>query len=202
MYNYEEKNLIIVYKDELLLNQLKKLIETDDDNEEFVGTIDDSIKIISWDEKTWMHNKKAGNINDKVLFLGSIKGTEKLTPVVDIKFNKYGVKYGWAGNQFILWIDQSELKVEEKYKEFINEISNMPIPENYKNVISKPIILNNNNPSTNAFQKFISEASSLVVNTGISIFNSSKDKKNKEMQMYLYGIINLYLNHLQKFMEA
>ena len=202
MYNYEEKNLIIVYKDELLLNQLKKLIETDDDNEESVGTIDDSIKIISWDEKTWTHNKKAGNINDKVLFLGSIKGTEKLTPVVDIKFDKYGVKYGWAGNQFVLWIDYSELKSEEKYKEFLNEISNMPIPEKYKNVISKPIILSNSSHSTNAFQKFINEASTLVVNTGISIFNAGKDKKNKEMQMYLYGIINLYLNHLQKFMEA
>ena len=72
MYGYEEKNLIIVYKDELHLNQLKKLIETDDDSEELVGTTDDSIKIISWDEKTWTHNKKAGNINDKVLFLGSI----------------------------------------------------------------------------------------------------------------------------------
>ena len=202
MYNYEEKNLIIVYKDELLLNQLKKLIETDDDNEESVGTIDDSIKIISWDEKTWIHNKKAGNINDKVLFLGSIKGTEKLIPVVDIKFDEYGVKYGWAGNQFILWINPSKLKEEEKYKEFLNEISNMPIPEKYKNVISKPITLINNNPSANAFQKFINEASTLVVNTGISIFNASKDKKNKEMQMYLYGIINLYLNHLQKFMEA
>ena len=91
------------------------------------------------------------------MFLGSIKGTEKLTPVVDIKFDKYGVKYGWAGNQFILWIDYSELKSEEKYKEFLNEISNMPIPEKYKNVISKPIILSNSSHSTNAFQKFIDE---------------------------------------------
>ena len=78
----------------------------------------------------------------------------------------------------------------------------MPIPEKYKNVISKPITLSNSSHSTNAFQKFINEASTLVVNTGISIFNAGKDKKNKEMQMYLYGIINLYLNHLQKFMEA
>lgn len=200
MYSYEEKNIIIVYKDELLLNQLKKLIQTNDDNEEYVGTVDNSIKIISWDEKTWIHNKKAGNINDKVLFLGSIKGTEKLIPVVDVMFDKYGVKYGWAGNQFVLWVDSSEL--ETQYNDFLNELSNMPIPDKYKDVISKPIILGDSSESTNSFKKFINRASTVVVNTGASIINASKDKKNKEMQMYLYGIINLYLNHLQKFMEV
>ena len=199
MYGYEEKNIIIVYKDELLLNQLKKLIQTNDDNEESVGTIDNSVKIISWDEKTWIHNKKAGNINDKVLFLGSIKGTEKLIPVVDVKFNKYGVKYGWAGNQFILWIEPSDL--DEQYNDFLNELSNMPIPEKYKDVIIKPITIGNNDEA-NSFKKFVKKASTVVVNTGVSIINASKDKKNKEMQMYLYGIINLYLNHLQSFMEA
>lgn len=171
---------------------MKKLIETDDD----------SIKIISWDEKTWSYNKKAGNITDKVLFLGDIKGTEKLIPVIDIKFDKYGVKYGWAGKQFLLWIDASFLKDENTYKKFLDEIASMPIPEKYKNVISKPITLSNSSHSTNSFKKYINEAYNFVVNTGISIFNAGKDKKNKEMQMYLYGIINLYLNHLQKFMDA
>lgn len=65
------KTLIVVYKDEMLMNQLKKLVETNDD----------SINIVSWTEKVWLGNKKAGNIKDKVLFLGEIKGTDKLIPV-------------------------------------------------------------------------------------------------------------------------
>lgn len=77
------KTLIVVYKDEMLMNQLKKLVETNDDSEsgDIVGTTDDSINIVSWTEKVWLWNKKAGNIKDKVLFLGEIKGTDKLIPV-------------------------------------------------------------------------------------------------------------------------
>lgn len=77
------KTLIVVYKDEMLMNQLKKLVETNDDSEsgDSVGTTDDSINIVSWTEKVWLGNKKAGNIKDKVLFLGEIKGTDKLIPV-------------------------------------------------------------------------------------------------------------------------
>lgn len=41
-----KKTLIVVYKDELLMNQLKKMVETHDDNDEsVVGTRDDSIDI-------------------------------------------------------------------------------------------------------------------------------------------------------------
>lgn len=77
------KTLIVVYKDEMLMNQLKKLVETNDDSEsgDIVGTTDDSINIVSWTEKVWLWNKKAGNIKDKELFLGEIKGTDKLIPV-------------------------------------------------------------------------------------------------------------------------
>ena len=46
-----------------------------------MSTTDDSINIVSWTEKVWLGNKKAGNIKDKVLFLGEIKGTDKLIPV-------------------------------------------------------------------------------------------------------------------------
>ena len=88
------KTLIVVYKDEMLVNQLKKMVETNDDaeNGDTVGTRDGSINIVSWSEKVWLINKKAGNIKDKVLFIGDVKGTDKLTPVIDVKFNDCGVK--------------------------------------------------------------------------------------------------------------
>ena len=70
MNYYGAKTLIVVCKDEMLINQLKKFVETNDDKnvDSIVGTIDGSVNIVSWDEKTWIANKKAGNINDKVLF--------------------------------------------------------------------------------------------------------------------------------------
>ena len=81
------KTLIVVYKDEMLINQLKKMVETNDDigETQVVGTRDNSINIVAWTEKVWLSNKKAGNIKDKVLFLGDIKGSDALIPVVNEK---------------------------------------------------------------------------------------------------------------------
>ncbi|MCI6995655.1 MAG: hypothetical protein MR936_02405 [Eubacterium sp.] len=44
------KTLIVVYKDEMLMNQLKKMVETKDDggDEQIVGTRDASINIVAW----------------------------------------------------------------------------------------------------------------------------------------------------------
>jgi len=77
----EPQNLIVVYKDkdEISLNQLKKMVDTKDDevdSDGIIGTEDGTVKIVSWNEKTWLNNKKAGNtgqLDDKVLFLGDIK---------------------------------------------------------------------------------------------------------------------------------
>ncbi len=62
MFN-EKKTLIVVYKNELMLNQLKKLVETNDDGEgdNIVGTRDGSVQIVAWTESVWKDQKKAGN---------------------------------------------------------------------------------------------------------------------------------------------
>ena len=129
-----QKTLIVVYKDEMLMNQLKKLVETKDDSEtgEVVGTRDDSINIVSWTEKVWLGNKKAGNIKDKVLFLGDIKGSDKLIPVIDTVFDNYGVKFGWAGNQAIVYADIKKLNDRATYISFLEKLAELPIPEMIK----------------------------------------------------------------------
>lgn len=124
-----KKTLIVVYKDELLMNQLKKLIETnDDDGDVVIGTQDDSINVVSWTEKVWLGNKKAGNIQGKILFLGDVKGTDKLIPVLDIQFNDSGVKYGWAGNQAVLFVDPKALTNRENYDSFLKKLEELPVP--------------------------------------------------------------------------
>lgn len=116
------------------MNQLKKLVETNDDanNDSIVGAIDNSVNIVSWNEKTWLANKKAGNIKDKVLFLGDIKGVENLIPVLDIKFDEQGVKFGWAGNQAVVFADVKSLSHREDYLEFIKKLAELPVPEMIK----------------------------------------------------------------------
>lgn len=138
----DTKTLIVVYKDEMLMNQLKKLVEANYDADgKTVDTANGSVKIVSWTEKVWNGQKKAGNIDSKVLFLGDIKGMDKLIPVLDIKFDEFGVKYGWAGNQAVLFIDPRVLKKKEDYLAFIVKLNELPVPEMIKGAIENIEVL-------------------------------------------------------------
>ena len=75
------QTLIVVYKnrDEMAINQLRKLLETDDDHEDrIVGVEDGSVEIVPWTEKVWIQNKEAGTIKSKVLLIDDIKGSDQL----------------------------------------------------------------------------------------------------------------------------
>ena len=74
-------------------------------------------------------NKKAGNISGKILFLGDVKGTDKLIPVIDVKFDDSGVKYGWAGNQAVLYVEPKALTNREGYDAFLEKLSDLPVPD-------------------------------------------------------------------------
>jgi len=232
-----KKTLIVVYKDELLINQLKKLVETRDDNEDgLVGTRDDSINIVSWTEKVWLGNKKAGNLQGKILFLGEIKGTDKLIPVIDVKFDRYGVRYGWAGNQAVVYADLKELTNRDDYDAFLETLSDMPIPEMLK--ANKNAESSVANQDTNEESELVSEVISEQTEDSESLVDEKEQKKpdifgaawkaiasgvdavgkagsqvaikseklfrNKSLmkqQMLCYGVVNLYNDGLETFMD-
>lgn len=220
------KTLIVVYKDEMLMNQLKKMVETNDDtdSEIVVGTKDHSINIVAWTEKVWLANKKAGNIKDKVLFLGDIKGTSDLIPVVDVKFDDCGVKYGWAGNQAVLFIDPKVISLKEDYMKFINKLTELPIP----NMIKQPnnVKIEKSDTVEVKEQKDVVEYTekrktpSVLIKAQKGILKGAdsvgkvrnivtnkmedllRDKKTVRRQMFFYGVVNLYRNGLEEFMNS
>lgn len=216
-----KKTLIVVYKDELLMNQLKKLVETKDDTDQaVVGTSDDSINIVSWTEKVWLQNKKAGNIQGKILFLGDIKGSDKLTPVIDIDFNEHGVKYGWAGNQAIVFADVKALTSREKYDCFLEKLSALPVPSFLKaakdNIVkngtdedSSSVEAEENKKEKPAIikkaQKAILSGAEAIEKVGTQVASKSEEVfRNKSLmkrQMLFYGVVSLYNNGLESFMK-
>ena len=218
-----KKTLIVVYKDELLMNQLKKMIETNDDAEDAViGTKDDSINIVSWTEKVWLGNKKAGNIQGKILFLGDIKGTDKLIPVLDVKFDYRGVKYGWAGNQAVLYVELEELTNREIYDEFLKKMSELPIPSFLK-TMNEDVVENTGEDSVAEIVKqegvddkknpaFLN-ATKKVLESGVDVFEKIgkniavkseeifRSKSLMKRQMLFYGAVHFYWNGLENFMD-
>lgn len=207
MFFNEPKTLILVCNDEMVVNQLKKLVETnDDENEEkLTGTKDGSVRIVSWNEKMWMQQKEAGNINSKILFLGDIKGTDKLIPVIDEKFNDCGVRYGWAGNQAVLYINTQALKSKEDYNAFLEKLQALPLPEQLKKKPESPKAAEQQDkdaPKTNIF--------AISLNAVFGFFDDAtgfakdvlSDRNLLKQQMIFYGIINLYNNHLEQFIQG
>ena len=193
------KTLIVVCQDEILTNQLRKLVETSDDVDgKVVGTRDGSVKIVAWTEKVWLDQKKAGNIDSKVLFIDNIKDTDKLRPILDIKFNECGVQYGWAGNQAAIFVDPDALKNESAYNEFVEKLNALPVPE---------VIKNKQTTTSDTRKKFgLAGIGTFLLGpigtVGAYLLASKfEDKKAVKNQMFFYGIINLYNNHLEEFMQ-
>lgn len=221
---YEPKTLIVVYKDEMLANQMKKLIETKDDTDDgLTGTRDSSINVVTWTEKIWLANKKAGNITSKVLFLGGIKGVDSLIPVVDVKFEKHGVRYGWAGNQAVIYADPGEIKTIDSYYAFYSELKSMPVPQAIKDASKPKTAPTKEQPQEEVKQEseekkgFFAKGKDLLkkvedtivdgmvdIAEKASIFTEEnfRNKKAVERQMLFYGVINMYNEGLETFMNA
>lgn len=217
------KTLIAVYKDELLMNQLRKMVETHDDNEQdVVDTKDVSLNIVSWTEKVWLGNKKAGNIQGKILFLGEIKGTDKLIPVIDVKFDEYGVKFGWAGNQAVVYADPRMLTNRENYDAFLKKFSALPVPAFLKATKESNVaddiseysdsetteIEENKHKKVDVFKtvkKAFSSGAGALGKVGNQVASKSEEVfRNKSLmkqQMLFYGVVSLYNEGLEQFMN-
>ena len=182
------QTLIVVYKDEMILNQFKKLIETKDDSgENIVGIKDGSVKIVAWSEQIWLEPKKAGNITSKVLYIGNVKGADKLIPVIDIKFDEYSSRFGWAGGQAAIFADVEELLNSKLYDEFLGKLKELSIPEELKEDKRAHFEIKK--------VKFLDK-----VAKGIQgIFD---DKKAIYQQQLIYAVIKAYYFGLREFLEA
>ena len=221
---YEPKTLIVVYKDEMLANQIKKLIETKDDTDGgLTGTRDSSINVVTWTEKIWLANKKAGNITSKVLFLVGIKGVDSLIPVVDLKFEQHGVRYGWAGNQAVIYADPGEIKTIDSYYAFYTELKSMPVPQAIKDASKPKTAPIKEQPQEEVQQEseekkgFFAKGKDLLKKVEDTIVDGMVDmaekasifteenfrnKKAVKRQMLFYGVTNMYNEGLEIFMNA
>lgn len=225
-YPFDSKTLIVVYKDEMLLNLVKKLIETKAPGEEESP----EIKIVSWTEKAWLAQKKEGNLDSKVLFLGDIKGTDKLIPVLDIKYCEHGVQYGWAGTQAVLFATPKEISKHDEYEAFMTELRTMQVPavikgnDKKKNTIedqpqveevSEDVDISESEEKAPAEQKkgllakaknFFDDSVDSVnrfgVNASLAAQDFFRDKKFVARQMLFFGAIKFCENGLDEFINS
>ena len=218
-----EETLIVVYKDEMVLNQFKKLVESRNRDQEYLANHPE-LNIIAWNEKTWLNNKKAGNIRGKILYLGQLKGTKELIPVIDIKFQKYGVCFGWAGNQAVLYGNRKNFKTKEEYLEFVSALNECSVPESIKEPINatfgeendsemqtdeevvEPIETENKKGLFSKLKNGIGKGITLAKEKSSDLIdgwdNLTRSKKAVVRQMLFFGVDNIFKDGLDEFVKS
>lgn len=183
------KKLIIVTNNISIAKELDNLIITNDDknDEEIVGTRDNTVQPIIINNQAWDKVFSSIPKDYKVLILGDMDHISKLT-TNHILFNKYGVRYGWKDNVAQIEIDYTQLKNKNDYDKFYKELTNLNVSEKFKQKSNFKFNI-----------KSIAEiALGVPFLIGTDIIQSNNAIKQQQL---VYGLYNLYINDLQKFIN-
>jgi len=121
MFEQNIKKLIIVCDDNTVgyANYLRQLVSANDDEDDvIVGTKDDAIKVSVWLEQNYLDNMSTISSNEHVLFIGENQASKNEISSMHVKFDKYGMKYGWLGKRGMMIISKT-IDNPEDYNEFI-----------------------------------------------------------------------------------
>lgn len=126
----QPKQLIIVYKDELVAQQLRKMIEEHDqklasehgDIEGF-GPVSMTLRT----DEVWKQNSVQGDTDDYVIFIGVHKSHDGLAQVMDVKYDSQGVRYGWSGKHAAITANTDALFRRDAYVDFLRDLANLPV---------------------------------------------------------------------------
>ncbi len=113
--------LIIVCDDKTVeyANYLRQLISVNDDKEgEIVGTEDGAVEAAVWLEKDYIANMATISSKEHVLFIGENKSSKSEISSMTIKFDKFGMRYGWLGKRGMMMVSDN-IKRPETYDKFI-----------------------------------------------------------------------------------
>ena len=183
-----KRNLAFVTKDELLYQQLKKLVEAEDDEDEVViGTKDGTVRLVRWEEDKWVYRSKTDTVDSKVIVIGDCKGADSGVKLMNVKYDQFGVRYGWIGNCAYVHADLRRIRAKGVYDAFLEELRRMPAPEVIKE--DKKLRLN--------WKTGLKAA----LATPILAKDLYDDSYAVRRQMYFFGIIHFYYHHLEDFLS-
>ena len=180
--------VIIVCKSKPLSTETIKLIETEDDidNETIVGVKDGTVQTILWNEAAWEAFCEKLTGTEKVLIIDDIKHTNSLTSQ-QIRFEKFGVKYGWNGNVARIEANPKELKGANDYQEFLSAMDTLEISPKLKK---------------NAKFKFDwTAAGKLVVFPPLLIADLLSENTEVKKQQLLFGLYSFYMQDMDEFLN-
>jgi len=146
-----------------------------------------------------------------------------------VKFDDCGVKYGWAGNQAVLYVDPKVLANRSVYDEFLRKLSKLPVPgflktmkgniatgtdDGINTVVEEAEVLEDADSKDekhktpafiNAAKKVLKSGADGIEKVGNQMAEKSEEIfRNKSLmkrQMLFYGVVHLYNDGLEGFMN-
>ena len=115
------KKLIIVSDDKTLefANYMRQLVSANDDTEEgVIGTPDGAVDAVVWSANKYMENSPTISSNEHILFIGENKISKPEIANMPVKFEKFGMKYGWLGHRAMMIADDTAIN-ENNYPDFL-----------------------------------------------------------------------------------
>lgn len=190
-------------------NYLRQLVSMKDDtSDEIVGVKDGTVEVAVWLEKDYVANMATISSKEHILFVGENKVSKKETPSMSVKFDKFGMKYGWLGKRAMMMVSDS-IKDKETYDQFIEfcqayeqKIEAMSLERvciyEEKNETEKGVVALMKNKAATLAQ--------LVVNPGVfgavAGINTLKDRKKLRDQQFRALTAILYTDGLTEFLEG
>lgn len=99
---------------------LAQLVSLDDDTEDrVVGTKDGSVAAVVWSEKHYQDNASTVSSDQYILFIGNGKLAKDKRSHMEVKFEHFGMRYGWLGKQGNLSVgDPVDIEEYDDFYEF------------------------------------------------------------------------------------
>lgn len=194
-------------------NYLRQLVSMKDDtSDEIVGVKDGTVEVAVWLEKDYVANMATISSKEHILFVGENKVSKKETPSMSVKFDKFGMKYGWLGKRAMMMVSDS-IKDKETYDQFIEfcqayeqKIEAMSLERvckyEEKNETEKGVVALMKNKAATLAQLVVNPIGTAGVFGAVAGFNMLKDRKKLRDQQYRALTVILYTDGLPEFLEG
>ena len=85
---------------------------------DLIGSMKENIRATKWDEKTYEANVNTMTSDNYVIFIGDNKITKPMIKNMDVKFDKFGMTYGWLGKRAVMYV-HTNIHRKETYQAFL-----------------------------------------------------------------------------------
>ncbi|WP_034449390.1 hypothetical protein [Butyrivibrio sp. AE2032] len=181
-----DNKLILVCKDKPMADNISKVLIAS-------GKIT-ADNIECWEEKTWDVKRKSGPVHSKILFVGNVKDTDALSCFIDIRYERWGIRYGINPRYAIISADTVYVKDSARYKAFLSDFEEVLGP-----VLDAPA------KETSKVAKTFGTVGLAVATGGASLaaqklYDDNKNLEEKAGKLCLYGVWHFADNCLEEFM--